>query len=122
MAYDIKLVKLINGDMVLGKWDEQGQKIKDPAILQSIPTQQGGVQMALLPFGYPFDTEVTGEIDLKHVMYVYKNLPEDLKNKYLEASSNLTISSANDLRNLQGMAGGGKQGGGMTNISDLLKG
>ena len=122
MAYDIKLVKLINGDMVIGKWDEQGQKIQDPAILQTIPTQQGGVQMALLPFGYPFDTEVSGEIDFKHVMYVYKNLPEDLKNKYIEASSNLTISSAGDLRNLQGMAGGGQQGGGMTNIGDLLKG
>ncbi|MDZ7758721.1 MAG: hypothetical protein U5L00_00470 [Desulfovermiculus sp.] len=122
MAYDIKLVKLINGDMVLGKWDEEGQKLKEPAILQTIPTQQGGVQMALLPFGYPFDNEVSGEIDLKHVIYVYQNLPEDLKNKYIEASSNLTISSSNDLRNLQGMAGGGKQGGGMSNISDLLKG
>ncbi len=120
MAQDIQLVKLINGDMVIGKVNEEEGKIKEPAILQTIPTQQGGVQMALLPFGYPFDNEIQGEISLEHVIYRYKNMPEDLKNKYLEASSNLTISSASDLQNLQNMTGG-KQGGKLTNISDLLK-
>jgi hypothetical protein len=75
--------------------------------------------MALLPFGYPFDQEIQGEISLEHVMYRYKNVPEDLKNKYREASSNLTISSANDLQNLQNMPGG--QGSNITNIGDLLK-
>jgi hypothetical protein len=119
---DIRLVKLINGDMVLGKMDQEQGKIKDPAILQTIPTQQGGVQMALLPFGYPFDTEIDGEISTQHVMYEYKNLPDDLKNKYMEASSNLTISSSADLQNLQSMAGQGKKGGNITDISDLFKG
>ncbi|MFP4391505.1 MAG: hypothetical protein ACOC43_03035 [Desulfohalobiaceae bacterium] len=119
---DIRLVKLINGDMVLGKMDEGEGKIKDPAILQTMPTQQGGVQMALLPFGYPFDTEIDGEISTKHVMYEYKNVPEDLKNKYIEASSNLTISSSADLQNLQNLAGQDKKGGNITDISDLFKG
>jgi hypothetical protein len=119
---DIKLVKLINGDMVLGKWDENEGKLKDPAVLQTFPTQQGGVQMALLPFGYPFDQEIEGEIDKEHIMYWYKNLPDDLKNKYMEAASNLTISSASDLQNLQQQFGGQqKQQGNITNIGDLLK-
>ena len=51
MAYDIRLVKLINGETVLGKWDEAEGKLKDVALLQTIPAQQG-VQMLLLPFGY----------------------------------------------------------------------
>ncbi|MFO8032703.1 MAG: hypothetical protein R6U22_09185 [Desulfohalobiaceae bacterium] len=119
---DIRLVKLINGDMVLGKMDQAEGKIKDPAILQTMPTQQGGVQMALLPFGYPFDTEIDGEISTQHVIYEYKNVPEDLKNKYIEASSNLTISSSADLQNLQNISGQGKQGGNITDISDLFKG
>lgn len=119
---DIRLVKLINGDMVLGRMDQAEGKIKDPAILQTMPTQQGGVQMALLPFGYPFDTEIDGEISTQHVIYEYKNVPEDLKNKYIEASSNLTISSSADLQNLQNISGQGKQGGNITDISDLFKG
>jgi hypothetical protein len=122
MAYDIQLVKLINGDMVIGKIDSDNNKLKEPAILQTIPTQQGSVQMALLPFGYPFDTEIQGEISLDHVMYYYKSLPEDLKNKYIEASSNLTISSSSDLQNLQNLAGNSQaRGGNISNISDLLK-
>lgn len=115
MAYDIRLAKLINGDLVLGKWSEDGSKIQDPAQIQTLPTQQG-VQMLLLPFGYPFEQEISGEISTKHVMYEFKKCPEDIKTKYLEATSNLTLSMTGDLRSLQKMAG--PAGG---NISRLLK-
>ncbi|MFO7817604.1 MAG: hypothetical protein ACQES5_00575 [Thermodesulfobacteriota bacterium] len=118
MAQDIKLFKLVNGDMALGKWDENNNKIKDPANLQMIPTQQGGVQMALLPFGYPFDNEIGGEIDGRHIMYEYQTVPQELVDKYTEASSNLTISSANDLKNLENMAG---SGGNISDFSKFLK-
>lgn len=117
VAYDIRLVKLINGDMVMGKWDEPGKKIMEPAQLQTMPTQSGGMQMLLLPFGYPFDQEIEGEISTEHVIFQYKNVPEDLKTKYLEATSNLTLSSPGDLRNLKNMSAGKK----VSSISDLLK-
>lgn len=104
MAYDIRMVKLISGDIVIGKWSEDGSKIDDPAILQTVPSQQG-VQMMLVPFGYPFEQEMDGELDTKHVIYTYKTFPDELSSKYLEACSKLTISSAADLKNLQGMAG-----------------
>lgn len=113
--YDIRLVKLVNGDMVLGKWDQDKGLIKDPAILQTIPTQQGGVQMLLLPFGYPFDQNIEGEIDQRHVIYQYKTVPEELKTKYLEATTNLTLSAPGGLRNLGGM------GGGVSDFSKFLK-
>jgi len=118
MALEIRLVKLINGDMVIGKWDVENNKIQDPAILQTIPTQQGGVQMMLLPFGYPFDNEIEGEISMEHVLYQYKSVPEELKTKYLEASSNLTLSTASDLRNLENL---GQGGGNVSNIGDLFR-
>ncbi len=117
MAYDIRLVKIVTGDMVLGKWNEQEDKLTDLAMLQMVPTQQGGVQMLLLPFGYPIDNDLTGEIDGKNILYFYKNTPDDLKNKYLEASSNLTISSAADLKNLSNIGGKGK----MTDLGSLFK-
>jgi len=92
MAYDIRLVKLINGETVIGKWSADGQTISDPAVIQTVPMQQG-VQMMLLPFGYPFEQEITGEISTKHVLYEYTKVPEELKTKYLEAASNLTLSA-----------------------------
>ena len=115
MAYDIRLVKLINGETVLGKFDEETQGLKDLAILQTIPTQQGGMQMLLLPFGYPFDQQMEGEIELRHVIYQYKTVPEELKTKYLEATTNLTLSAPGGLRNLGGM------GGGVSDFSKFLK-
>lgn len=111
-VYDIRLAKLVNGEMVLGKWDQEAGFIKDPAILQTIPTQQGGVQMLLLPFGYPFDQEISGEIELKHVLFQYKSVPEELKTKYLEAVTNLTLSAPGGLQNL---------GGEVTDFSKFLK-
>ncbi len=113
MAYDIRLAKLINGEMILGKWEEGDKAVKDVAIIQSVPTQQG-VQMMLLPFGYPFENEFDAELSLDHVMYEYKKCPEELKTKYMEATSNLTLSTPGDLKNLGGLAGGG-------NISNLIK-
>lgn len=104
MPYDIRLVKLINGETVLGKWDEEHKKLTDVAVLQSVPTAQGGVQMMMLPFGYPFENEFGGEIKEAHLLYVYKGFPEDIKTKYLEAVSNLTLSTASDLRKLDNMA------------------
>lgn len=92
MAYTIRLVKLVTGELVLGKYDEAADIINDVAIIQVVPAQQG-VQMMMLPYGYPFEQEFTGSIEAKHFMYAYKRLPDDLETKYLEACSNLTLST-----------------------------
>ncbi|OEU66891.1 MAG: hypothetical protein BA863_05455 [Desulfovibrio sp. S3730MH75] len=116
MGYNVKLFKLVNGEMVIGKWDAEKNIISDPAVLQTVPAEQG-VQMMILPFGYPFDNEIEGELDGKHIMYEYKNCPEDVSTKYLEASSKLTLSSGG----LGGSLGGGMGGGNVSDISSLLK-
>jgi len=116
MAYDVRMAKLIDGEIVIGKWDEEAGKVKDPAVLQPVPTAQG-VQMLLMPFGYPFEMEISGEIDLSCVMYQFKNFPEELKTKYLEATSNLTLATGGNLRNLKLSPSGAMPG----NISKLLK-
>lgn len=118
MAYDIRMAKLVNGDIVIGKWSPEEGKIKDAAAIQTIPTQQG-VQMLILPFGYPFDTAMDAEISLGHVLYEYKKCPEELKTRYMEAVTNLTLSGPGDLRSLQGLAGA--KGKGVADLSKLLK-
>ncbi len=59
------------------------------------------------------------EINLAHVLYEYKKCPEELKTKYMEAVTNLTLSGPGDLRSLQNLTGGGAKG--VADISKLLK-
>jgi len=105
MAYDIRMVKLVTGELVIGKYTEAG--ISDAAILQVVPVQQSGVQMMMLPYGYPFEEEFKGSIEARHFLYVYSKLPEGLEQKYLEACTNLTLSgmSSLDLKGAKPVAG-----------------
>ena len=92
MAYDIRLMKLVTGELVIGKYDAEKDCLNDVAAIQSIPTQQG-VQMMIMPYGYPFEQSFEGSVSFKHVIFAYKACPEELKTKYMEACSNLTLSS-----------------------------
>ena len=100
MSKPIRLFKLVTGELVLGKFDEEANMLEDVAIIQVVPTQQG-VQMMMLPYGSPFEQEFKGSISGQHFMYEYKKLPDDLETKYLEACTNLTLSTG-------GLAGGPK--------------
>ncbi|QGY40859.1 hypothetical protein GM415_12215 [Pseudodesulfovibrio cashew] len=113
MEYDIRLVKLVSGDMVVGKFNAEANKIEDPATIQALPTQTG-TQMVLLPFGYPFDQEMHGEISMDHVLFEYKSCPEEMKTKYIEAVTNISMTSGG--LDLSGGAGGGLGGGGGLNL------
>ena len=75
MSKPIRLFKLVTGELVLGKFDEEANMLEDVAIIQVVPTQ--------------FKGSISGE----HFMYEYKKLPDDLETKYLEACTNLTLST-----------------------------
>jgi hypothetical protein len=115
MAYDIRFVKLVGGETVIGKYDADSDTLKEVAILQTIPSEQG-VQILLLPYGYPFEQDFSGYINFQHVLYQYKSCPKDIEARYLEATSSLTIAGAGTIDSLNNL-----QGGGMGNIADLLK-
>ena len=92
MAYAVRLVKLVTGELVLGKYDADAKILKEVALMQIVPSQQG-VQMIMLPYGYPFEQGCSGSIKAEHFMYEYARLPDDLETKYLEAVSNLTLNT-----------------------------
>ena len=92
MAYDIRLIKLVTGELVIGKYEAASGALTDVAIMQTVPTQNA-VQLMILPYGYPFEQDFSGKIDKTHFLYEYAHVPEDVINKYLEASSNLSLSS-----------------------------
>jgi hypothetical protein len=110
MAYDIRLFKLVTGELVIGKYDAEKDCINDAAALQTVPTQQGGVQMLMLPYGYPFETEFGGRIPGSFFLYRYKSTPDELQNKYLEAVTNLTLGGLGKIQG-SGSLGGGLIGG-----------
>lgn len=91
MAYDIRLMKLVTGELVIGKYQEDSDTLTDVAAIQTIPAQQG-VQMMMLPYGYPFEPDFDGKIEGKYFIYRYANTPKELQDKYIEACTNLTVS------------------------------
>ncbi|MDR0454552.1 MAG: hypothetical protein LBH05_07060 [Deferribacteraceae bacterium] len=94
MQYDVKLVKLVSGDTVMGNYDAENKTLNDVVIIQAVPAVTGSVQLAMLPFGFPYEEEINAKLDERHIMYQYAKIPEELKNKYLEAKSNIKIASS----------------------------
>ncbi len=92
MAYDVRIFKLVTGEIVIGKYDEKKDLVTDVATIQSVPMQQGGVQMIILPYGYPFENSFGGSVESKHFLYRYKEAPTELQDKYLETVTNITVS------------------------------
>jgi hypothetical protein len=108
-SYDnVKFVKLSSGDTVIGVMDEENKRLNDVAIIQTIPTS-AGMQIAILPFGFPYEDEIGGSIDTSFIMYEYKKYPEEIVNKYLEAKSNIRITSS--LSDIDGLGGKSGKGG-----------
>jgi hypothetical protein len=93
MQYDIRLVKLVSGETAMGWFDSQTASLKDVVLIQTVPTG-AGVQLAILPYGFPLEESINAEIAERHILYNYPKVPEELSKKYLEAKSNIRIASS----------------------------
>ena len=79
---EIRLGKLVSGDFIIGVNDEENKGIKNIGSLQFVPAETGGMSVALIPFGFPFENEFTGFISNDKIIYEIEKVPEDLQNKY----------------------------------------
>ncbi len=98
MAHDIRMAKLVSGEVIIGKYNEQASQYNEVALMQSVPTKEG-VQMMMLPYGYPFEQSFVANIDFKHVIYSYQSTPEELQNKYIEILTNISIQKSGIITN-----------------------
>ncbi len=89
---NIKFVKLVTGETVIGTYNEDKNGIEGVALIQVIPASSG-IQIAIVPYGFPFEEKISGFIGMDKVVYEFDNVPSDLENKYVQAKSNITISS-----------------------------
>jgi len=87
-----KFVKLVTGETVIGTYNSENNSIEDVALIQVMPSSSG-VQIAIVPYGFPFEEKIGGSISSDKFMYEFKEVPNDIESKYLEAKSNITISS-----------------------------
>ena len=78
---EIRLGKLVSGDFIIGVNDEENKGIKNIGSLQFVPAETGGMSVALIPFGFPFENEFTGFISNDKIIYEIEKVPEDLQNK-----------------------------------------
>lgn len=91
---EIKFVKLVTGETVMGTYNSGTNDLKDVALIQMMPLENGTVQMAIVPYGFPFEDKISGKISADNIIYEFEHVPEDLKSKYLQARSNITVSSS----------------------------
>lgn len=89
---EIRLAKTVTGDVVIGADDKEKNGIKDVAAVQIVPSASGSISIALLPFGFPFEDEIGGFLPNDRLIYEISKIPEELKNKYTEAKSNIRIA------------------------------
>lgn len=91
---EVKLAKIINGDFIIGLDDKEKGGISEAALVQIVPSASGSLSIALLPMGFPFEEEITGFVSDDKILHTVKKVPEELKNKYTEAKSNIRIASS----------------------------
>lgn len=91
-AYEIAMVKLVSGEIVLGKYDAEQDRLNEVVQLRNVPTEQG-MQMLLAPYGYPFENTFDATIEGRFILYRFKETDEELLNKYTEVTSNLSLSA-----------------------------
>lgn len=88
---ETRLAKIVTGEIVMGIDAPELGGIKDVANVQIIPSG-GGMQLALLPFGFPFEEDIKGFIANDKVIYEIEKIPSELIDKYTEAKSNIRIA------------------------------
>ncbi len=98
MAHDIRMAKLVSGEIIIGKFNAQENQFDEVALMQSVPTKEG-VQMMMLPYGYPFEQTFVASVEAKNVIYTFKSTPEELQNKYIEILTNISIQKSGIITN-----------------------
>ncbi len=115
---NIKFVKLVTGETVMGTYSEEKNVLEDVALIQVVPSAKG-IQIAIVPYGFPFEEKISGSIAVDKVVYEYVEVPSDIENKYIQAKSNITISSSMPGTNLSGAAQSSDK---VVDLENLFKG
>jgi hypothetical protein len=85
---NIKICKLVDGSLVIGKLDDEGLTDAVEVYMQNL---HDGLKVSLMPIMYPFNQELAGMFIPKNRILCTTESREDLKNNYIEAISGIII-------------------------------
>ncbi len=91
-AFDVSMFKLVSGEIVLGRYNAEKDQLSGVVRLQNVPTEQG-MQMLLTPYGFPFENTFDAVIEGRFVLYRFAETAKELQDKYIEVTTNLSVSS-----------------------------
>lgn len=121
MNTEITLLKLYNGEYIIGKFDsETGEQIilKDPRVIFMVPTRTGEMAALVKPICFPFTSnrlKKSIEIYKSQIEYrLFDNLGEiekDLIDGYNSELSGIEIASASALNAIDTAKNGNQNGG-----------
>lgn len=91
MANPIKVVRTKIGELFIGEYDEEQQKLYSSYTLQVIPVNQSSFNIMLLPVFVPISKEVV-DLDLKDNILAITSPNQDLENQYISAKTNIVVA------------------------------
>ncbi len=96
MDTNIKMAKLVTGEVVVGKVNNEANVLEEVVVFQPTPPQQQQTQgqIMLLPYGYPFTQKLEAKISLNHVVMIYSEIIGDTKDRYLELLEKARLAGA----------------------------
>ncbi len=97
MIKEIKMLKLVTGETVVGKYNPEDNSLEEVAFFQHVPAKDG-MQMMLFPYGYPFVQALDAKISLQHVIFTYNSFPADIIDRYLELCEKATLQNAQSVQ------------------------
>lgn len=121
MNTEIELLKLYNGEYIIGKFDSDNDEkitLKEPRIIFMVPTRTGEMAALVKPVCFPFTSprlKESLEIYKSQIEYrLFDNLGEiekDLIDGYNSELSGIEIASASTLSAMEAAKGGNQNGG-----------
>ncbi len=94
MASDIRLFKLVTGEIIIGNYDSDTDTVSAACSVQRANTKEGGMQLLFVPYGVPFENTLGGAIEGKNILYRYAETAQELKAKYTEIAENIEKSGS----------------------------
>ncbi len=89
MEFDIRMFKLVTGELIIGNYDADTDSVNYVCSLQRGGAEAQKVKLLMLPYGIPFENSFGGSIEGRHFLYRFQETPEEMQKKYLEVVENI---------------------------------
>jgi|GEM_PF-3850348 len=96
----IKLGKLMSGETIVGRLNNDETELENCLLLQAMPAPDGqGLRIGIAPFWSPFSDD-KANIELNKLICSPIDANEQLIGQYMQITSGITMATPGDLKNM----------------------